>query len=360
MKKRTIIIIILIIVLLAIVGVIGIMFMFKYFAFYHPGRLKENMAGRLDVNKQELKEGGYLKVEEGIDLYYFTQGKGETPVLMIHGGPGAPPSSKWNSLDSLGEKYKFYYYHQRGCGKSTRPFDRFESKNNYQNMKQLDEKLGMSQQLADIERIRKILGVEKIILIGHSYGGFLATLYAVEFPENVAKMILVSPANLLKMPQNDDQNTFEDLKSYLSENKKAEFDAWQKEYFDYNHIFSKSEADLQKINVKYLEFYEEAMKAKGLEIPKEENENLEENMGGWMVHGLYISTGIKYDYTDYVKNINVSSLVLYGEEDFLASAYKDYGSLLGNSEVKGIDGASHFIYRERPEEFKKTIEEFMK
>ena len=49
------------------------------------------------------------------------------------------------------------------------------------------------EQVADIERVRRLLGQERLTVIGHSFGGFIATLYAVEFPERVDRLILVSP-----------------------------------------------------------------------------------------------------------------------------------------------------------------------
>ncbi len=56
-------------------------------------------------------------------------------------------------------------------------------------MQTLEQTLGISAQVADIERIRRILGEEKLIMVGHSFGGFLASLYAAEFPEHVARMV---------------------------------------------------------------------------------------------------------------------------------------------------------------------------
>ena len=127
---------------------------------------------------------------DDISLHYFTQGEGK-PVLIIHGGPGIPYTKNWSGLDSLSNQYPFYSYDQRGCGKSTRPFDKFESSNFYQNMKALDENLGLPAQIADIEQIRRKLKQDKIILIGHSFGGFLACMYAIEFPQHVESMVLV-------------------------------------------------------------------------------------------------------------------------------------------------------------------------
>jgi pimeloyl-ACP methyl ester carboxylesterase len=82
-------------------------------------------------------------------------------------------------------------------------------------------------------------------------------------------------------------------------------------------IFSRSERELQEINVKYLDFYLEAMQAKGLSVPEEEYKDLEENIGGWMVHGMYVSVGINYDYRDFLREVEGPVLVIYGEDDFV-------------------------------------------
>jgi len=130
-----------------------------------------------------------------IELAHFAVGEGRN-VLIIHGGPGRPFRQPISGLESLTGEFQFHYYDQRGCGKSTRPIDRFELANMYENMMELDRTLGLGTQIADIERIRQILGDDKLILIGYSWGGFLASLYAAEFPEHVEALILVAPAIL--------------------------------------------------------------------------------------------------------------------------------------------------------------------
>lgn len=69
-----------------------------------------------------------LVTEDGIELYTFNEGSGTTPVIFIHGGPGLPPTELPVTLKVLSDKLKFYVYHQRGCGKSTRPITEFENK----------------------------------------------------------------------------------------------------------------------------------------------------------------------------------------------------------------------------------------
>ena len=77
---------------------------------------------------------------------------------------------------------------------------RANSSNFYNNMLELNANLGLPAQVADIEQIRRKLGQDKMILIGHSFGGFLAALYAIEFPDRVESLVLVSPADVVKIP----------------------------------------------------------------------------------------------------------------------------------------------------------------
>ncbi len=328
-------------------------------SFYKPGTLKEEKGLRrpLKPPSQEGIEPHFWKVSEDILLYYFQSGKGR-PVLVVHGGPGFPPSEAWEGLERLTDNHIFYYYHQRGCGKSTRPVDTFDSSNYLQNMVDLNKILGISTQIADIERIRRILKQEKIILIGHSYGGFLAALYAVEFPEYVEKMVLIAPAGVLKMPIEEGRG-LDALKKYLSEEEKSEFDDFLARYFDYGQIFSKNEQDLVALNHGYLQFYEAAYKKIGLIIPDQAGQK-PADIGGWMVHAMYFSLGLKYDLRDELKKINAPVLVIHGEKDMMPSKVsQEYVDLFPEGKLSIVPGAAHFPFLEKPDRFATLVGDFL-
>ena len=141
---------------------------------YEPGMVRagNNLRAPL-VPPAQSADKNFWTVESDIKLFHFADGAG-TNVLVIHGGPGVPFTEPLAGLKSLANNYRFHYYDQRGSGKSSRPIDRFASSNYYENMQTLDRTLGLGAQIADIERIRQILGDEKIILVGHSFGGFIA------------------------------------------------------------------------------------------------------------------------------------------------------------------------------------------
>ena len=310
--------IIIVLVLLAVVAVVGVFFWYMMQQpLYKPGMVREGKNLRASLTPPEQPDDeNFWQVENDIQLYHFSAGEGRN-VLIIHGGPGYPYTELWAGLEPLTDDYEFHYYDQRGCGQSTRPIDTFTSSNYYQNVKTLDQTLGLGAQIADIERIRQILGEEKLILIGHSWGGFLASLYAAEFPDHVEAMILVAPADVLMMSQEQGGGLFEEVKKRLPESKQAEFDAFLERYLDYKNIFTKSEADLVALNQEFGEYYTAVVDMPALTQTQGE-------AGGWMVHAMYFSMGLQHDYREAMKNVTAPVLVIHG-----AGGGFDQGHLLG-------------------------------
>jgi len=297
----------------------------------------------------------WWEVENDIRLYHFSEGQGEN-VLIVHGGPGYPIRAPWAGLKPLTGNHKFSYYDQRGCGKSTRPIDRFSSHNFYANIKMLDRTLGLGAQIADIERIRLILGEEKLVLMGHSFGGFLASLYAAEFPQRVKALVLVAPATLLLMPP-EGSDLFEQVGNLLPAHMKNGYADFRKRYFDFGHMFTKNESDLAALNSEFPKYYVAALQAKNLTPPQVSGED--EN-GGWMVYAMYMSMGKHHDYRPAMSRVTAPVLVVHGALDLQPEkADRLYASCFPNSSVAVIERAGHFMYDEQPEAFSQVVGEFL-
>jgi proline iminopeptidase len=105
------------------------------------------------------------------------------PVIFLHGGPGASDmkgdSEYFGRLSRDG--FDVYVYDEVGTGRSSR----------------LDDPRGytLARDVADLEAVRAKLGADRVILIGHSYGGMLAAAYASSHPDRVERMVLSSPAD---------------------------------------------------------------------------------------------------------------------------------------------------------------------
>ncbi len=118
-----------------------------------------------------------LRIDVGdAELYVEEEGKG-TPLILINGGPGGT-HHYFHPWFSQARKYaRIIYYDQRGCGLS--------------DYTPGDEGYSVQQAVKDLDAIREALNIDKWVLLGYSYGGFLAQFYTVNHPENVAGLILL-------------------------------------------------------------------------------------------------------------------------------------------------------------------------
>lgn len=132
----------------------------------------------------------------GAKIYFDVEGMGLAPCGMtmvekpacfvLHGGPGLDHSYFKPWLTPLAETMQLIYVDQRGSGRSERvPL----------------ETCTIEQMADDIEELRKYLGLDKVIVLGNSFGGMWALTYATRHPESISKMILVTTT-----PSNDFQS----------------------------------------------------------------------------------------------------------------------------------------------------------
>jgi len=224
-------------------------------------------------------------------------------------------------------------------------------------MQTLDRTLGIAAQIADIERIRQILGDDKMILVGHSFGGFLASLYAAEFPEHVRALILVAPAEMLVMPPASG-GLFAQVKPLLPDAMKPEYDAYLKRYLDYGVIFGKTESELAALNTDFARYYSIAANQKGFAVPASSQPA---DAGGWMVHAMYISMGLRHDYRAALKSVTAPVLVIHGDKDLQPEqASRSYVDVFQNAEFRVIPNAGHFVFNDQPETFASVVGAFLR
>lgn len=125
-------------------------------------------------------EGGRLEVGDGHRLWWQQVGAGAAPaVLVLHGGPGGrtrPEPLQWLAGAPLG---RLVAYDQRGCGRSE-PAGRLVANTT-------------AHLVADIERLRRHLGLQRWALLAGSWGAVPALAYAAAHPQRVAGLFLRSP-----------------------------------------------------------------------------------------------------------------------------------------------------------------------
>lgn len=124
----------------------------------------------------EPYQTGTLDVGDGHVLYWERCGTpGATPAVFLHGGPGGgiDPAHR-RFFDPA--RYDVLLFDQRGCGRST-PFAALEANTTWH-------------LVADIERLRQMVGVAKWVVFGGSWGSTLALAYAETHPDRVRALIV--------------------------------------------------------------------------------------------------------------------------------------------------------------------------
>ncbi|HEX4813515.1 MAG TPA: prolyl aminopeptidase [Nonomuraea sp.] len=131
----------------------------------------------------EPYDHGLLDVGDGNLVYWEVCGNPEgKPALVVHGGPGSGCSlGQRRTFDP--ERYRIILFDQRNCGRS-RPHASDPATDLAANT--------THHLIADMERLREHLGVDRWLLYGGSWGSTLMLAYAQAYPERVSEMVIVS------------------------------------------------------------------------------------------------------------------------------------------------------------------------
>ena len=117
-----------------------------------------------------------LRVSELHELYVEESGNPQgKPIVFVHGGPGGG-TEPWQRTFFNPEKYRIVLFDQRGCGKST-PHAELRDNTTWD-------------LVADMEKIRELLGIDQWVVFGGSWGSTLALAYAETHPERCKAIVL--------------------------------------------------------------------------------------------------------------------------------------------------------------------------
>ena len=131
----------------------------------------------------EPYENGMLDVGDGNQVYWESCGNPSgKPAVMVHGGPGQGCSPNMRrGFDP--RRYRLVLFDQRGCGRSRPHASDPATEMRYNTTGHL---------LADMERLRTHLGVDRWLLCGGSWGSTLALAYAERYPHRVTEVVLTA------------------------------------------------------------------------------------------------------------------------------------------------------------------------
>ena len=134
---------------------------------------------------QNLKDGETFLTINDVDHWVKIAGveNNTTPIVVVHGGPGGSNYNFEKTVGPLLEKFAtIVYYEQRGCGRSKAPKDTTD--------------YTIPTLISDLDGLREKLGLNKMTLLGFSFGGELSLRYTALHPNRVKQLILSSPVEL--------------------------------------------------------------------------------------------------------------------------------------------------------------------
>lgn len=286
------------------------------------------------------------------ELYIKTFGQAtDKPILFLHGGPGYNAAGfEISTAETLSRQGFFVMvYDRRGEGRSVDPAAKFN----------------FEQTFADIDQICQTHKIQKINLMGHSFGGMLAVLYAEKHPEKVDAVLLVSAPVAL-------QESFQTIldasrKKYEVANDQtnlkylgmiAQMDTASLEYMSYTFMHAMQNG-FYSPKVPTDQAKEIYQKMAGNPDFKFVREMTREAPTGFWKNEHYSTM----DLTENIRNLSkkVKVFGIYGQEDGLYSArqIEKLSTIIGKDQLIYLDQASHNVFIDRQQPFLLAVKKYL-
>ena len=289
------------------------------------------------VLDQETNEG-YISINDSLELHFQTVGSGRDTVVVLHGGPGLHLNTLRADLAPLALSRTLLFYDQRGGGESTLVEDAAY--------------LTWQHHVADLETLRRHFGMGRLKLIGHSWGGLLAALYAKEHPEHVDRMVFIDagppPA---REPYFDPPNPTPRLDSLSRAKMLSARQQWSAApdstkqcwnfYSQFGEGFTSDPAYAHQTWSDMCDAPPAAM--------------FNGNAGP-----VIASLGPDYDFMDEFARIEAPTLLVHGEDDLIpVGVAQQWDESLPNAHLVIVEEAGHFPHFEQPAVFFPLVDAFL-
>jgi proline-specific peptidase len=265
------------------------------------------------------------------EIYYEVHGKEDGKIIFfIHGAPGLGDCrADLHAFKALGDKYRLIFLDMRGSGRS-------EDKPPYTH----------EQWTSDIDELRKQLNIEKIMIHGGSYGGFLSLEYVLRYPDHVSHVLLRDTAANQDYHQVSTETA---LKANLPGVTKETLEClWNGTVL--------SDEDLKEIFGALLPLYTVEYD------PEQLQERIDSIFYHYETHNFAFSVNQpNYDIKDQLKQIQVPVLISVGRHDWVTpvECSEILAKEIPNSKLVIYENSGHSPHAEENEKYLETVYQFI-
>ena len=280
---------------------------------------------------------GFVDVEGG-RVWYRVVGSGtDTPLLLLHGGPGVS-SHYMNPLAGVAEDRPVVFYDQLGAGRSDQPDD--------------PTLWTVDRFVRELDQVRTALGLDEIHILGHSWGTMLAVEYMLTEPDGVHSLVLASPSISVERWSAD----AELLKQALSEQQQAAI-----ERHEAAGTFDSDE--YQQAMMAYYRLYLSRSDPWPQDIERT-FESLNPAIYGFMWGpSEFTATGTLKDFerAEALRELNLPILVTIGRHDEITvDTARYYQGLAPDAQLVIIEDAAHLTMQDQPEQYVEVVRDFLR
>lgn len=284
-----------------------------------------------------MEHEGFVHVR-GFRIYYRSEGEPKKgTVLVFHGGPGYTYDYLTPLFGLAEHGYRVVIYDQVGSGKSQVPKD--------------PARYTIENFVEDAEGVRKGLGLGKVNLLGFSWGGMLAQVYALKYQPNLSSLILSGTTPSIPMLEKEATRLLGELPAEVRE-KIAKYEAagdfQNSEYLKAVHEFNRRHSSR-------LSTIPDPMKY------SDEHVNPEVGLAMFGPNVVDVTGNMRYwDVTERLNELRVPCLVICGEYDFLTpKLHRIMHQKIRKSKLVVLKGAAHLTMWDTPRPYLRAVAGFL-
>jgi proline iminopeptidase len=290
---------------------------------------------------------GYVDAN-GVLIYYVEFGHG-SPLLVLHGGPGASHEYFLPWLVALARSNRLIFIDERGSGRS----ERVEDVHQYT----------VENMVEDVEAVRGALGLGQISLLGHSVGGVLAQAYGLKYQEHLSHLVLASTFPSTK--QFNEVLAHE--KAQLPAAKLTRLEELEKAGLygkgaNWEHGRYTEEYEKLAWGEGYFPFLYGAHPDSNYDPTNVGNQDWELYREMWGSNGEFVIDGnlTSVEYVDRLSTIKVPTLVIVGDHDECdASLARTMQEKIPNSKLVVLPNSGHEAFEDQPKMWIESVRDFI-